>query len=331
MSTVMTVTGPVDVEDLGVTLPHEHLFINLHNGPRGLITHFDLAVEEVELFKSLGGGAIIDMSTSELTDGASAHMAGWESGRIAATESRAPSNSEMLADLSRATGVHIIAATGHYREPILNRDWFDRHRTDQVAESLIRDIEEGFPGTDVRAGILGEIASSAWYTTAAEERSFRAAARAHLRTGVKISTHAADYAVGFEQLDILGSEGVAPENVIIGHSDTGVDEEYPIAIAERGAYVQFDTFFFGRMGGRLGERALDWRIKLIRRMVDAGHEDRVLLSHDVCAREHLHSNGGTGYALLLEEELRDYMARAGVTADLLEKFMVANVKAALSA
>jgi hypothetical protein len=77
-----------------------------------------------------------------------------------------------------------------------------------------------FPPPALRAGVIGEIGADRWYVSAAEERSFRAAARAHLRTGLTISTHAARWPVGLEQLRLLTEEGADPRRVIIGHADS---------------------------------------------------------------------------------------------------------------
>src|SRR6267143_249850 len=74
---------------------------------------------------------------------------------------------------------------------------------DLTPDEIGRDITEGVRGTGVRAGIIGEIGADRRYISAAEERSFRAAARAHLKTGLTISTHAARWPVGLAQLKLL--------------------------------------------------------------------------------------------------------------------------------
>src|SRR5206468_9738603 len=99
------------------------------------------------------------------------------------------------------------------------------------ADMIVRDIEVGADGTDVRSGIIGEIACDR-VIAAAEERSFRAAARAHNRTGITISTHAARWPIGHAQLDIFEQEGVDLRRVIVGHSDTVHDGAYHLALAE---------------------------------------------------------------------------------------------------
>src|SRR6478609_5457867 len=170
----MTVTGPVEAADLGVTLPHEHVFLDLTREYRGngLLNDAALAESELQRYLDAGGRTLVDVTTGGLAD------------------------------------------------------------------VIVRDIEEGTDG--VRAGIIGEIGCDR-FVSALEERSFRAAARAHRRTGLTITTHAARWPVGTAQLDLLVEEGVDPSRVVIGHCDMVPDHDYHLTLARRGAWVQFDT------------------------------------------------------------------------------------------
>ena len=152
----------------------------------------------------------------------------------------------------------------------------------------------GVGATGVRAGIIGEIGCDR-FISAAEERSFRAAARAHRRTGLTITTHAARWPVGTAQLDLLAEEGVDPTRVVIGHCDMVPDHDYHLALAGRGAWVQFDTVQ-GTHEWDTRQR-LDW----LRSLADAGFLDRVLLSQDVCLRTDYAAMGGPGYAYVVTE------------------------------
>lgn len=298
---VVTVTGQVEVTDLGVVLPHEHVFIDLMREYRGdgLLHDEALAVQEVARFAAAGGGTLVDVTSIGL--------------------GRQP---EALRRVSLATGVRIVMGTGYYREPYLDRAEIDRVSVDELAEGIVRDLEVGVDGTDVRAGIIGEIACDRWLT-AAEERCFRAAARAHRRTGATITTHAARWPVGLAQLDLLAEEGVDPRRVIIGHCDLVPEAGYHLALARRGAWVQFDC-----IQGR-NEYDTEVRVGWIRALVDAGFEDRILLSHDICLRSDLAAMGGPGYGYV-PTIFRERLFGAGLGQEVVQALMVDNPRRALT-
>ena len=299
---VMTVTGPVHPDDLGIVLPHEHVFIDLVREYRGsgLLNDEDLACEELRLLRTAGGGTLVDLTQDEI-------------GRDPAA----------LRRVSEATGVTIVMGCGHYRDPYLDRGWFDRMSVDAIADELVRDITEGVRGTGVRAGIIGEIGSDRGYIAATEERSFRAAARAHRRTGLTISTHAARWPVGLAQLALLAEEGVDPRRVIVGHADSVPVPGYHLALARQGCYVAFDGIGTGSPydDRRAAELVLD--------LVRAGFGPQLLLSHDVCLRDHLRSVGGCGYGYLLTGFL-PLLTEAGLDAEQVRTFVTENPRAALT-
>jgi predicted metal-dependent phosphotriesterase family hydrolase len=267
-STVMTVRGPVPADDLGTTLPHEHVFLDLTQEYRGdgLLNDPTLAEAELRWYVDAGGRTLVDVTSGGLRG-----------------------NPVALREMSERTGLHIVRGSGFYRKAYFPPE-LDELSTDAVADLVVRDIEEGVDG--VQAGIIGEIGSDR-VITALEERSFRAAARAHRRTGLTITTHAARWPVGTAQLDLLVEEGVDPGRVVIGHCDMVPDHDYHLALARRGAWVQFDTV---QGGSEYDTRQrLDW----IRSLADAGHLDQVLLSQDVCLRTDYAAFGGPGYAYVV--------------------------------
>ena len=265
---VMTVTGPVAAADLGVTLPHEHVFLDLTREYRGngLLDDPALAESELRRYADAGGRTLVDVTTGGLAGDPVA-----------------------LRAMSEATGLQIVRGAGYYRRAYFPPE-VDELSTDALADVIVRDIEEGTDG--VRAGIIGEIGCDR-FISALEERSFRAAARAHRRTGLTITTHAARWPVGTAQLDLLVEEGVDPARVVIGHCDMVPDHDYHLALVERGAWIQFDTVQ-GVHEWDTGQR-LGW----LRSLADAGHLGRVLLSQDVCLRSDYAAMGGPGYAYVV--------------------------------
>lgn len=329
MPTVMTVNGPIDDTELGHILPHEHVFINLLAEYRanGLLNDFHRMAHEVSLFREAGGGTIVDLTAAELTRGAAPDPQGRYRGLPDRTgddqSSRTSANVRELRELSQLTGVHIVIGTGHYRDPYLDRALFDQTSIDELAERIAHDITEGVRDTGIRAGIIGEIGADRWYVSAAEERSFRAAARANLRTGAPITTHAARWPVGIDQLEILTAEGVDPAHVIIGHCDGVNIPEYHRDIAKRGAYVQFDLI------RGTDEWSTSSRVNLILGMVRDGFGDRILLSHDVCTVSHLRTAGGCGYTYICGE-FTDRLVAKGLDRAEVEQIIIHNPRRALT-
>jgi phosphotriesterase-related protein len=297
----MTVLGPVPGHQLGTTLPHEHVFIDLVREYRGdgLLNDHALAVEELGAFVAAGGRTVVDCTSLGL-------------GR----------DPEALARVARETGLNLVMGCGWYRDPYLPAE-VDQQPVEALAELVVRDIEEGVDDTGIRAGIIGEVGADRWYVSAREERSFRAAARAHHRTGLTITTHAARWPVGLPQLDLLAEERVDPRRVVVGHCDMVPDPDYHLALARRGAWVQFDTV--------QGESEYDVRCRVawIRSLAEHGHLDRVLLSHDVCLRSNLAAMGGCGYAYV-PTAFADVLRSSGFDDADLRMLLVDNPRRALT-
>jgi phosphotriesterase-related protein len=301
MTEVMTVRGPVPGDQLGVILPHEHLFIDLLREYRasGLLNDEDLTLHELTAFRDAGGRTIVDCTSEGL--------------------GRDPS---ALRRVSEATDLNVVMGSGFYRRPYLDEGLVDRLSVDALADRIVRDLTEGVGDTGIQAGIIGEIGCDR-FVSALEERVLRSAARAHLVTGVTITTHAARWPVGHAQLDLLEEEGVDPGRVIIGHCDMVPDPGYHLSLVRRGAFVQFDTI--QGASGWDTKRRVDW----IRALVDAGHERQLLLSQDVCLATDLSANGGPGYAYLLRA-FGPKLVDAGFPAELVDTLMTDNPRRALT-
>ncbi|HWL65897.1 MAG TPA: phosphotriesterase-related protein [Actinomycetota bacterium] len=301
MASIQTVLGPVDSSRLGVCLPHEHVFLNLmsEHGPDGRLNDLHLMTEELARFHALGGGALVELTSIGL--------------------GREP---VMLRQVASATGLHIIMGTGYYRDPYLEHTELDAEGTNACADRLIGEVRDGIDGTDIHPGIIGEIGSGRTISPR-EERSLRAAARAHLATGLTISTHAAGWPVGLEQLNLLAEEGVTAGRVIIGHADTVPSTDYHEAIAARGAYVEFDNL------QGVTEYDTQTVIRFILTLRSLGHLDRILLSHDICLRSQLSIYGGPAYSFLLKDFVPRLLA-AGLSTREIEILTVENPAAAIS-
>lgn len=295
MSTVVTTAGPVDANRFEFVLPHEHVLINEIREDRagGLLNDVGIMKAELRRLAELGSCLLVELTSGELTVGAASDPRGLYRHRhvrgLASTPTRTASNAAEIAALAEKSGVMMMLGTGYYRDPYLTGSEIDGRDVAGLADRMIADLTEGFDGTRIRAGVIGEIGADKWYVSAREERSIRAAARAHLATGATISTHTSKWPVGGDVLALLRDEGVEPDRVIIGHCSTIDIPEYHVAMAETGAYVQFDTL----RGGP--DFVVERAVGHVMALVSAGYIDRILLSHDVCLRSHLAMFGGCGY------------------------------------
>jgi phosphotriesterase-related protein len=307
---VETVLGPIAATELGWVLPHEHTAIALWHIPARwdyweLRRDEPAIIEELAGFRAAGGGTLVDLTLPGV-------------GR----------DPDWLALISRATGLHVVMGAGWYRGAYYPAEaLIDRRTVDSLADEIVRDIETGVGETGIRAGIIGEIGTDKPWLSAQEERVHRAAARAARRTGAAISTHAAQSAVGLDQLDVFESEGADLARVVIGHSDSNPDPAYHLAIAERGATVEFD--FIGMSFTPLERFGEDRLVENLCSLLAAGHVERVMLSQDVCHDSQLKRYGGNGYTYLAEAFLPRLRA-AGVSDAEIETMTVANPRRLLT-
>ena len=233
-SEIMTVTGPISADELGFTLMHEHMFLDLMrdawSGPNYL-NDMEVAQIELQRYKDAGGTTLLDLTSGGLREN--------DQNLLFDEDLNHLKHADAVRDMAQKTGLNIVLGCGWYRETYYEqRLW--RMSTDQIAEEIIRDLDEGIDGTDVRAGVIGEIGAHFNWLSAIEERVLRAAARAQLATGVQLTTHATRGPQGLEQLDVLQQEGVDPRRVVIGHSGSFPIGKYHREIAKRGAYISFD-------------------------------------------------------------------------------------------
>lgn len=257
MSTINSVLGPIDTANLGFTLSHEHVQV-ASAGIQQVFPEFldregtvETGVAKLGEAYAEGVRTIVDLTTIDI-------------GR----------DIRMIEEVSRRSGMQIIAATGCWRD--IPRVFWSAS-PDTIADLFTREIEVGIEGTGIKAGII-KVANDAEGVTPQGEIVLRAAARAQKRTGVPISTHsAARERVGDRQVDIFEEEGVDLDRVYIGHSNDTLDIDYLTGIMKRGAWIGLDRYPGGRVAGNP-----DWeqRTETVRRLMDAGYGDRIMISHD---------------------------------------------------
>ncbi len=254
---VQTTTGTADPTQLGRTLIHEHIMVGYPGweldakAPKfkraeGLVR----AVDQMHELQSFGVRTFVDPCPMDM-------------GR----------DVEFLAEVSQRSGMNIVCTTGAYFEAEGNTYTFRHLSVEQITEIYVSEIEEGIRETGIKAGAI-KIATGAPTVSPYERKLVTAGARAAKITGVPIISHTQNGCCGHDQIDIVTGEGVAPERLVVGHSDGNPEHPYHKSLAERGAFVGFDRFGISLF------QPDEVRIDNIMKLVAAGHLERILVSHD---------------------------------------------------
>lgn len=301
---VMTVAGRVPASALGVVDAHDHLFLRTPALPGDEFEDLELSTAEAAAGRASGLGTIVDVTPIGL--------------------GRRPAD---LRAVSEATGLHIVGATGFHRDAHYPDDhWVHEASVDLLAERVVADLVDGMhpgdwldpsaPLDDARAGVI-KVGASYHRASDGERRRLEAAAIGSLRGGVAILVHTEIGTFGHEILDILGSHGVAPDRVVLGHMDRNPDAELHAEIAARGAWLEYDTI--GRTKYRPDSEILD----LIEAVAGAGHLDRLMLGLDMGRRSMLTAyGGGPGIRYLMDRFVPRLRRRIGD--DAVGRILVAN-------
>jgi phosphotriesterase-related protein len=337
----MTVLGPVEAPNLGVTLPHEHLLWESHYIARPsaeiarLRTLGDVPVS-LALVETLLANPFASADNLRQRDVA---LAAAEAGRLSAvggstiidvTTPDIGRDARGLHQVAELTGLNIIAATGYYLASAHPPGLADR-RAEDIAQDLIAELTDGIDGTGIRAGIIGEIGvGQPMYgrdpdgpperaeIAPGEELVLRAAALAQRATGTPITLHIWNFGpnrLGVRALDILAAAGADPALVVVGHLDAYLDMDHVRAVLARGAWVEFDAFGVAPYPDWETSRFVtdDARVDAVRQLAEMGALDRLLISQDVCTKTQLSTFGGPGYAHL-STAIEPQLAAAGLSA-----------------
>jgi predicted metal-dependent phosphotriesterase family hydrolase len=325
---IQTVTGQIPEDALGRTMMHEHL------APRGPMVEMpgrqpflpsqtiEVMEREIGMLRNLGVATVVDVTP-------------YGKGR----------EPHVLRELASRTGMNVVAATGFYKEPACPA-FAHQASTAELARFMIREIESGLDGTDVKPGII-KVGTSKGTITATERKILVAAAQAHRETGLPITTHTTLGTMGREQVDLLLDNGVDPARVVIGHSDLNREPGYHLEILKTGATIGFDTIGKERFHYRRHHEAGyhryaylleeyhvsdDDRLKALVELLRQGYASQIVLSSDILWSEGLANQatiGSWGYSYLCQRFL-PRLLDAGVSADAIDTLLSANPRAVLS-
>lgn len=214
------------------------------------------------------------------------------------------------------TGINIVQATGWYQSAFLPIEVYQLSVT-QLAEMMIKDITIGIKNTDIKAGVIGEIATTKNRWTEQEEKVFNAAVIASKETHTPIMTHTSKGTLGHEQVEFFQKKHANLSKIIIGHVDLTGNPNYVLEMLKTGINVEIDTI------GKNNYMSDAKRVDIIKAAQDAGFTDQIVMSMDITRKSHLKANGGIGYAYLLDSFIPELKA-GGVTEGFINKMLVEN-------
>lgn len=254
MSQLHTTVGPLDADELGMILPHEHLFVDLRTwdqpgyGQADTADVLSLMCPQVEEAKAAGITAIVECSTGGVG--------------LRADIDRA---------ISEACQFPVLVPTGFYREPWIP-EWVHDASQEALAGYMGAHLEDQIGDTGVKAAWI-KISAGDDGITACEAKVLRAAAQAARRVNAVIGSHTIRGRVVADQLDILEAAGYTADRFIWIHTQAEPDFSLHLEMARRGVWLEYDA-----IGGE------GWAdpayIELIQGVLDAGFGHRLLLSHD---------------------------------------------------
>ena len=334
---IKTVCGEIEKAALGVVAPHEHVLLDLTAFYQELpvpgiedpanqkvemwnlgvlsrdcyalkdnlrLDSEELAIKELMFYKNAGGNTVVDASLPGI-------------GR----------NPLGLKKISEKTGLNIVMGTGFYVGET-HPEALDTMTEEEIGELMVKELVQGIDG--ICAGYIGEIGISEIFDDK-ERRVLRAAAVAYKKTGAAINVHINPWTVnGIEAADILLDAGVAPEKICISHIDVENREDYILELLKKGVYVEFDNFgkeYYIRREVRnsgYGNFVHDTeRVTLVKKLIDMGYLNRILLTCDLCLKNLLHHYGGWGYDHVLTN-IVPMMEDEGITDEQIKTMLVEN-------
>ena len=345
---VMTVFGKIDSELLGVVLPHEHIMLDLRNqfSPPSEASRIALSEQRVDIgnLGVLSRNPLAVQDNLILNDIKVAEAELWEFKKaggdtvVEATSVGAGRDPMALRGIAQAVGINIVAGCGYFTfdtHPVN----MDEKTVEEVKWEMLTDIRVGMSGTNIKAGVIGEIGTSdRIYPN--EEKSLIAAAEVQAGTGLGMHVHTEPW--GNERLkvlNILKAHGADLGKVTINHVD--VKREFDLdeckEIMKQGAYIEFDNFgkeyyIDTRNRGLLaGPFAFDIeRVQVIKELIDAGFLEKILITNDLCFKTMLHNYGGWGYDHILTN-IVPMLMEVGITEEQIDVLIKENPKKFLDA
>ncbi len=252
MATLFTTLGPKRADELGMILPHEHLFVDL--GPIEAASYLNANVAEaiavmapeVEKIKAQGITALVECTPIGVGRRADIDLA-----------------------ISRATALPVVLPTGIYREPWVPQ-WARDASEEALTEWMVQELTVGIEDTGIRAAWI-KVSAGDDGMTGTERKILRAAARAGSQTGAIIGSHTIRGWVVRDQLQSIEEAGYSANRFIWIHTNAEADLALHLEMGDRGVWLEYDG---------IGGKSDAWYVDAVQRLLDAGFGNQLLLSQD---------------------------------------------------
>lgn len=254
MKKLITTLGKLSADQLGMILPHEHIFVDLgpieeenwkHADPNAVVA---LMCPELERARGVGVTALVDCTPMGV-------------GRRV----------DIVKAVSAAANFPVVVPTGIYREPWVPQ-WALEAPMEKIRDWMIAELQGEIEELGVQAAWI-KLSAGDDGLTSVETKILRAAAKAGLETGAVIGSHTIKGTVVKEQLHIIENEGYTPERFIWIYTQADENLDLHLEIASRGTWLEYD--FIGSEW-----TSEEFFLDIIPRMLDAGFGDQLMLSHD---------------------------------------------------
>jgi phosphotriesterase-related protein len=255
MTRITTTLGLYNNTELGLILPHEHIFVDLRTwdtpgyAQAEVEEVIQLMTPEIKKAQKTGVTAIVECSTVGV-------------GRRA----------DIDRAVSEATHLPLVIPTGIYREPWVP-DWAHRASEAKLTDWMLSELQGEIEESGVQAGWI-KLSAGDDGLTACETKILRAAATAGCQTNAVIGSHTIRGRVVREQLDIIEAMGYDVGRFIWIHTQAEPNFELHLEVARRGAWLEYDAI------GNIDGEGDEYYLQHIQRLLDAGLGGRLLLSHD---------------------------------------------------
>jgi len=302
---IQTVLGPVDAGALGSVSMHEHLLTDASALQRPGVEELDPSrLVTAELATALRWSQLaladnlrlddLDLLSDELVIGAGAGLGS----AVDLSSLGFGPDAERLPELSRRSGVHIVAGYGAYL-PRLLPEWYLALDEDGRTALFERALTEAVPGADYRAGMLGLMGTTGAFSTPdgdEERRSLTAAGRAAVATGSAITVRlAADARNGLEVLEHLLGLGVDPTRIVFSTVDEFLDLPYLRDLGQAGAVLEMCFGNESSHVGRIRNSSDPQRVDALLALLEDAPDMRWVLGHSTWTKGQLRRFGGHGF------------------------------------